>query len=82
MSYKQPYIFPWCNGNTAGFGPAVRGSNPCGKAKKNTPGPKALGFFIIVWFLYDNSHSALSILRRSLHSIGYSTSYLPVPDSD
>lgn len=25
---------PWCNGNTAGFGPAIQGSSPCGVALK------------------------------------------------
>ena len=24
----------WCNGNTAGFGPVIRGSNPRGSTKK------------------------------------------------
>lgn len=26
----RPRLEPWCNGNTAGFGPAVPGSNPGG----------------------------------------------------
>lgn len=28
-------IFPWCNGSTADFGSAGRGSSPCGKAKES-----------------------------------------------
>ena len=27
-----PNTTPWCNGNTAGFGPAIQGSSPCGVA--------------------------------------------------
>lgn len=25
----------WCNGNTAGFGPVIRGSNPRGSTKES-----------------------------------------------
>ena len=31
---SAPITTPWCNGNTAGFGPAIQGSSPCGVALK------------------------------------------------
>lgn len=34
MALKVWVIDPWCNGNTAGFGPVVQGSNPCGSTKE------------------------------------------------
>ncbi len=53
-----PNTTPWCNGNTAGFGPAIQGSSPCGVAWAAMPEPVGAcsrvltGFFcapILLW---------------------------------
>ena len=44
-------IVLWCNGNTSGFGPEIRGSSPCGTTKYFIVNYIKTMWLLIVWLL-------------------------------